>query len=203
MIKIIPAALSLLFTCICFAQEKQNEYGFTKGNTFLCFAGKYYYSKGDNYKSTAYNTNSFINYFPTDHIALGIGLSYGKIKAISYGPEAIISKTHEYSINMAGRYYFNPKSRLPVYLKLSSEFTGSRQQTKLLEDSIHQIYIFNQLGAGANYFLSPHVVLQIELPLVSHSHYIIKSTNTSNGATDDFSAGINLSEVYIGLAYKF
>ena len=88
-------------------------------------------------------------------------------------------------------------------MNVSTEFTNSRQQTKLLEDVIHQNYIYNQLGAGANYFLSSHFVLQIELPLLSHTHYIIKSTNTRNDTEDEFSAGINLSELYIGLAYKF
>nr|WP_322623938.1 outer membrane beta-barrel protein [uncultured Flavobacterium sp.] len=201
--KIIPAALFLLLTGVCFAQEKHNEYGFSKGDTFLSLKGSYYNSKGDNYKTTAYSISPLINYFPTDHIALGMGLSYGKQKAISYGPEAIIANTHQYAIYMAGRYYFNPKSRLPIYMNVSTEFTNSRQQTKLLEDVIHQNYIYNQLGAGANYFLSSHFVLQIELPLLSHTHYIIKSTNTRNDTEDEFSAGINLSELYIGLAYKF
>lgn len=159
--KIIPAALSLLLTGVCFAQEKQNEYGFNKGNTFVSLRGAYNYNKGNNYKNTGYSASPLISYFPTDHIALGIGLAYAKQKAISYGPETIVTNTHEYAIYMIGRYYFNPKSRLPVYMNLSSEFTNSRHQIKLLENVIHQNYIYNQLGAGINYFF--HLTLRCKL----------------------------------------
>lgn len=202
--KTLPAALLFLCTASGFAQESQKEYGFVKGDLFTSLTGNFGYQKNTYIKNNWYSITPSVNYMATDHIALTGVLEYFWQKNTTLGISEIVSKHHEYSVTMAGKYYINPQSQFAVYGMLLTRFTNSRHRSNIttMEQQIHQNLIHTAAGVGANYFLTSNISLQLELHPVRYTHYMVKSPVADN-VQDIFFVGIHSTDVAYGIAYKF
>lgn len=177
----------------------------------------YLFSKGDYYASGTINYSSFKNpessdtqrltlspsvgYFISNHFALNAGLIFASNNGQSNINNAE-SEDKTTGITLGSTYFFSPKKQFTFSVKLEGVFSKRNVSlTNSFDGDINSTQVI--LSPGFNYFISEHFALQLSTGALSY----VKS-NTDNTSLDsfnfsEFGANLSLSNIGLGVIYKF
>lgn len=211
--KIILSAVALMAFSLSNAQEDASGTGFSQGDVFLSGSAGFSSTKTGDAESSVFNIIPRAGYFVSSNIAVGLQAGYSKDATTSIGPvtgQLLDTDITTVEIGAFGRYYFTPAGNFSLFADLSASYgTVTREQDGAtgpgpgdivtVEDKFNGF--FAGFAPGVNYFISDHFALEATFGVLSYS--TIKPDADGADSTDNFDIGLNLSDVNLGLIYKF
>ncbi|MES2812084.1 MAG: outer membrane beta-barrel protein [Bacteroidota bacterium] len=202
--KLLLTAVAVFAFGFANAQEASKE-GFAKGNMFLSGTASFGTEKNDGYKITEYTVAPKFGYFVSNNIALGLGLEFGNGKIDVDGDTVAENKTT--SFGAFGRYYIKTAKFAP-FAELNVNYaTTSNEWIDLFGtptgfgtgDDINTLSV--NVAPGFNYFISDNFALETSVGILGYSSS--KADVDGAEASNKFNIGLNLSNINLGLIYKF
>ena len=208
--KKLVLSLSALFAFgLASAQETSTSgEGFTKGDTFISGGIGFSSQKsGENDKSNQFNISPRAAYFITSNIALGVRLNYSHRKIDSFfDTGAAIQKDNSLSAGVFGRYYVTPANKFSFFAQLGADYISTKSTLRGYNYNMD----YKTKGVGItlspaiSYFISDHFALEALFGVLSYNSY--KPNNDAairEPSTNSFNANLDLSNINLGLVYKF
>ncbi|MGY8933890.1 MAG: outer membrane beta-barrel protein [Flavobacteriales bacterium] len=137
--------------------------------------------------STAYEISPSVGYFLSDNMALEAGLSFS---------DGFDDNTASWGANLGVRYFFSAAT--PFSFTVGAGLTYS-------SDKLGEDFTYNTIGfaivPGINYFVSDAFALRASVGNIGFE----SGQASTDGAKADtaFQVGLDLSDILIGLTYKF
>ena len=188
--KIILTAVAVFAFSFANAQDAKS-FGFAKGDSYVQGSVN---STSQSLGGSSSSSSSFapsVGYFLTDNIALSGGFSTStadggaKASAFGIGAAYVFNAKNQFSTEVSLGLAFGSGNRVTVG---STTFAGDYKSTVL------------QLGYGANYFVSSHFVVSAEIAAIRYSSL---KADAGGDALNTTSIGLDMSNISLGLAYKF
>lgn len=180
------------------AQETETV-GFAKGNTFITGAVGFGTQKTGDVKSNDFTISPSVGHFITPNIALGARLGF---ENTTNDNGTIESKSNTFSAGVFGRYYWMPASRFSLFAELGADYANSTFESGVAGDDKDKANGFGiEFAPGISYFLSNHFALEAKWGVLGYSS--VKPDVDGATATNRFGFGVNLSDINLGLVYKF
>ncbi len=184
-------------TILCFtyanAQDETGQ-GFTKGDYFI--SGSFGFnssSTGDN-KSSSFTISPRVGYFVSENIAIGARVGY---QTFSQEFGAIETDVNTLTIGGFGRYYFTPTSKFSIFGELGVDYQSINSDNGTTDTTTNGFGL--GVRPGISYFLSTDFALEMTWGVLSYA-----TANPEEGeSTDNFSIGLDLDNINLGLVYKF
>ncbi len=178
------------------AQEEAKGEGFSKGDVFI--SGSVGFSSNDN-KATGVKTDMFnvtprAAYFVTENIAVGLSLGFAQTKEAD-------DKATEFKVGAFGRYYFTPASKFSVFGQLGFDYFNNKVETSTPLGSVEaKSNGFDvAVAPGVSYFVSKNFALEATFGRLGY-----RTSKPDGGeATNNFGLNVDLSNINLGLVYKF
>ncbi len=211
--KLLLSALAVCAFTFSNAQEEKTEGtgGFAQGDMFISGSFGINSFKQDDFKSSEFSIAPSFNYFVSDNIAVGakVGFASSKDAIISEfqgidlgGDFAASYNTIEFGA--MGRYYFTPANQFSLFGQLGLDY-GISTITELDGMDIDEDNKFNSLniglGLGMNYFVSSNFSLEAGIGVLGYNTSKLDADGAE--AANTFSFGANLTDITLGVNYKF
>lgn len=180
-------------------KESTGGKGFASGDVFISgTVGIHSESEGD-VKFNAFTIAPKVGFFVTENIAIGGKLGFTSAKAEA--PLTEDEKYTEFSIGAFGRYYATPASDFSFFAELGADFSNTKSEQAPAPD--YKTTGFNiGLAPGVSYFISENFALEASIGVLNYNTN--KPDNGGNpDSTDTFDLNLNLTDVNVGLVYKF
>ena len=180
------------------AQETETV-GFAKGNTFITGAVGFGTQKTGDVKSNDFTISPSVGHFVTPNIALGARLGFDNT---TNDNGTIETKTNTFSAGVFGRYYWMPASKFSIFAELGADYSNSSFDSGVAGDEKDKANGFGiEIAPGISYFLSNHFALEAKWGVLGYNS--VKPDVDGATATNRFGFGVNLSDINLGLVYKF
>lgn len=203
--KLLLTAIAVFAFGFANAQEstESSNGGFSKGDVMLSggigFGSR---SQGD-IKDNGFQVSPKVGYFITDHIVGGISLGYATLKSESNGLNPT-RNLNTISYGVFGRYYTTPAKQFSFFGEIhANAFSSKTKITNNFPDFPQERKVTGfQVGIapGISYFVSKHLALETSIGLLEYSNENPDGPADSRNSID---VGLNLSNVNLGLVYKF
>jgi hypothetical protein len=178
--KIILTAAAVFAFSFANAQEAKS-FGFAKGDVYVSGSIS---SSSETDKDSETTFAPSVGYFVSDNISLAANL------AISNNGDNDKSTT----IGLGAAYVFNAGNQFSSQIGLNLGFGNNDAVIDSKSTEVSLIY-------GINYFVSSHFALTADLAPLS---YVSRKDDVAGAkAVNTTSIGVNLSNISLGLAYKF
>ncbi len=167
--------------------------GYNKGDFFVSGSFGYIAKDTGASKDGTFGFAPSLGYFIKDKIALGVSLGFKNTSSTPNGGSS--SSVSEFGVGIFGRYYMKPSSQFSLFGQAGIEFASQNQSGG--GNSLTRFGV--AFKPGLNYFVSERFSLEATFGEVGF-------TNRSGGggnSTTDFNFGLNLTQLGIGLNYKF
>jgi hypothetical protein len=204
--KIILSAAALFvfgFASAQDAKESTGGKGFANGDIFVSGSVGFNSDKtpgvDDDVKTTSFNISPKVGFFVTDNIAVGGKVGFTSEKTdFGSGDDATSDK---FSIGAFGRYYATPTSDFSVFAELGFNYNTSNENAGTGGDDFKVNGFDIALAPGVSYFISSNFALEASIAALSYE----TSKPDADGAenTTDFGLNVDLSNISLGLVYKF
>jgi outer membrane protein len=196
--KIILSIVAVLGLGFANAQDTP-EGGFANGDAFISGGFGFGSSKTGDAKENSFTITPSVGFFVTPNIALG-----GKLGYVSRTKDngTIENKDNTFSVGVFGRYYTTPASKFSIFGELGVEY-----QTRTIGDDVKdskdlKVNGFGiELAPGVSYFLSKSFALEAKWGILGYN--TAKADVEGAKANNDFNIGLDLSDITLGLVYKF
>jgi len=192
--KVLLSAVALLAFGFANAQEEEKgNGGFSKGSMFVSGTVGYDSAKFGDAKSNELTFSPAFGYFVTENIALGARLD------VASGENYAETKTSTFGAEVFGRYYFTPASQFSVFGEAAVGFGSSKDEYAGGGEDKYNTFGINA-GVGVSYFLNSNWAIEAGWGALGYN------TEKQDGADDSenkFNLGLNLSNINLGLVYKF
>ena len=183
-----------------------NEAGFSTGDIFVTGSVGFSNSKVENLSTDSFTFSPKAGYFINDNIALGITVGYSKAENL-FNNYDITETVTTMQTGAFGRYYFMPANRFSVFTQLSLNYiVEDIDYSGLNILSTYTSRGFNVAFApGINYFISNRFALEANFGIIEYTS--LKTENpgimSDDISSNSFSLGLNMTNINIGLLYKF
>lgn len=195
--KILFSVSTLLAFGVMSAQEEPATTGFKQGDALITGSVSFNSQKQGDAKNTSFSIAPSAAYFVTSNIALGVNIGYrhSKSKVDNTDNESTFNSI---SPGIFGRYYFTPANKFSLFADVETAYVSTKSETNSGVD--YKTTGFSaSAGPGFNYFLTNHLALETVFGVLSYG-----SQKPENGdSTSNFSVNLNLSNIYLGVVYKF
>ncbi|MFL0123402.1 outer membrane beta-barrel protein, partial [Tenacibaculum maritimum] len=182
------------------AQEKEKaKGGFEKEDWYVTgTAGYSSETKGGlDVSATEFTFSPSAGYFITDNIALELGLTFKSITVPAGLNERI---TNSFGVVAGGSYFFTPKKDFSFVVGAGVSYSSNSLETNKIKES--DVATFGiVVSPGVNYFLSESFALRASIGALSYSNEKMEAPNDSTAT--GFGFNLNLSDIKLGLTYKF
>lgn len=193
--KLLVASAVALFATVS-AQETSTE-GFAQGDTFITGAVGFGSEKTGDEKGNTFTIAPSAAYFITSNVALGARVGYTNNK-VEEGNDEV--KTDAFSAGVFGRYYWMPASKFSIFAELGANYRTA--STKVTGSDKFKANGFGiEFAPGINYFLNKNFALEAKWGVIGYNS--VKPDVDGATATNSFNIGANLSNINLGLVYKF
>ncbi|RTY89661.1 outer membrane beta-barrel protein [Flavobacterium sp. GT3R68] len=181
--------------------ESTGGKGFSSGDIFMSGSvGISSTSEGDD-KFNSYTVSPKLGFFVSDNIAIGAKIGFTGTKTEDASPLVEDIKTSELSLGAFGRYYTTPASDFSFFAELGANFTNSKIEENGAPDDKETGFNI-AFAPGVSYFISNNFALEASIGVLSYDTN--KPDNGGNpDSTDTVNFGLNLSDISLGLVYKF
>ena len=185
------------------AQETSTE-GFAKGNTFITGAVGFGSTSEGDAKFNEFTISPSVGYFVTPNIAVGarVGLTTTKDSDKVAG-ETFEEKSNLFTAGLFGRYYWMPASKFSIFAELGADYGTEKvtRDTPVGESELKYNGFNIGFAPGVNYFLSSNFALEAKVGVLGYKS--VKPDVDGAESADNFSLGLNLNDISLGLVYKF
>lgn len=196
--KILLSVSALLAFSVMSAQEETPTTGFSKGDAFISGTVGFSTQKQGDVKNNSFTVAPSVGYFVSENIALGVSILYTQSKYNIDDVANSESTTSTFNPSLFGRYYFTPASKFSVFGHLQAGYVSGKTESN--GGGEYKNDGFNAMaGAGLNYFISDHLALETVFGAINYSSYKYDGGQKNS----NFGINLNLSNVYLGLVYKF
>lgn len=178
------------------AQETETV-GFAKGNTFITGAVGFGSEKTGDEKENTFTIAPSAAYFITSNVALGARVGYANTK-VEEGNDEV--KTDAFTAGVFGRYYWMPASKFSIFAELGANY-GTTSTKVTGSDKFKSNGFGIEFAPGINYFLNKNFALEAKWGVLGYNS--VKPDVDGATATNNFGFGVNLSDINLGLVYKF
>jgi hypothetical protein len=208
--KILCSVAALLAFGFAYAQNEPVTSGFKAGDIFISGAVGFGTTKTGDVKSNNFNVSPRAAYFVNNNIAVGVDIGYSHTKEEGPSFNGLSGnyelKNNSFNAGLFGRYYFTPATKFSFFGQLSAGFITTKGEESG-SDVEYKTNGFNAgLSGGISYFLSDHFALETSIGLLNFNTRKPKqespSGNYTGDSTDNFTLGINLTNISLGLVYK-
>ena len=179
------------------AQETSE--GFAKGSTFVTGAVGFGSSSYDEAKTSGFTFSPSVGHFVSENIAVGARLGFSNLTEDD-GEDKI--KSNEFSAGLFGRYYWMPASKFSIFAELGVDYMNTSEDSGVSGAEKFKTNGFGfAFAPGINYFLNNHFALEAKWGVLGFNS--VKADVEGAKATNNFNLGVNLSNINLGLVYKF
>ena len=213
--KIILSAVAIFAFGIASAQDANGGMetpsstgSFAKGDIFMTGSVGYEGTSQGDFQINKFNFMPKLGFFVTDNIAIGVqfgyeGSSNNDLSDVVFEDGAEV-KTNELSIGVFGRYHFTPANQFSFFTELGFSYVSKTTEVDnpiSVDMEIKSPGFEVALRPGVNYFISNNFALEASVGVIRYE----TSKDDFEGAEsrDTFELGFNLSQINIGLLYKF
>lgn len=185
------------------AQEVETV-GFNMGDTFITGSVGFSNQTTGDIKNNTFTIAPSVGYFVNSNMAIGarVGFTSSNDKNTVATVETS-DKDNTFAVGAFGRYYWMPASRFSVFGELAANYANTKNTLKAGNVSTEsKADGFNfAFAPGINYFLSPNFAVEATWGVLNYSS--VKPDVDGATATDNFSVGLDLNNIALGLVYKF
>jgi hypothetical protein len=201
--KIILSAAALFvfgFASAQDAKESTGGKGFANGDVFVSGSVGFNSSSTGDFSSSSFNIMPKVGFFVTENIAVGGQIGYISTTADIFDDvegDIVESKTNTFSVGGFGRYYATPASDFSFFAELGINYMSTNYDLADYKESGFGI----ALAPGVSYFISSNFALEASIAALSYS----TSKPDFDGAenTNNFGLNVDLTNINLGLVYKF
>ena len=177
------------------AQETSE--GFVKGNTFITGAVGVTSTKTGDFKESGFTISPSVGHFVSENIAVEARLGFNNVTEDD-GEDKV--KTNTFSAGLFGRYYWMPASKFSIFAELGVDYANASVDNGVTDKLKANGFGF-EFAPGINYFLNNHFALEAKWGVLGYN--TVKPDVDGAKATNNFNFGVNLSDINLGLVYKF
>ncbi len=177
------------------AQETSE--GFVKGNTFITGTVGVTSTKTGDFKESGFTISPSVGHFVSENIAVGARLGFNNVTEDD-GEDKV--KTNTFSAGLFGRYYWMPASKFSIFAELGVDYANASVDNGVTDKLKANGFGF-EFAPGINYFLNNHFALEAKWGVLGYN--TVKPDVDGAKATNNFNFGVNLSDINLGLVYKF
>jgi len=178
------------FFAFCFAKAQENKessFGFTKGDVFVTGSFSNSVNGSENAKVIF---KPSIGFFVSDNVSIIANYliaKNGNNRSDGYG--------------LGGAYNFNPEKQFSSHIGISGTTVTSTMEEMISGTLKSTNYKTSKisLGFGVKYFVSNHFAFVADVAFLNYSSDSIDGGTDVNSTT----IGLNMSNIDLGLAYKF
>ncbi|WP_306353875.1 outer membrane beta-barrel protein [Flavobacterium sp. '19STA2R22 D10 B1'] len=190
-----------------FANAQEDNAGFSKSDTFVTGSVGFNSQKTGDLKTNGFTFTPKVGYFVTENIAVGVGLGITTSKTDRPFAGIDERKTTVFSAEVFGRYYMSPASKFSLFGELAVGF-GNTKIKDITSTPLGSLSTesknngFNVgFAPGVNYFIAKNFALEATFGVLSYN----SSKPDVDGAesTNKFDIGLKMSDIKLGLVYKF
>ena len=135
----------------------------------------------------------------SENIAVGARLGFSNLTEDD-GEDKI--KSNEFSAGLFGRYYWMPASKFSIFAELGVDYMNTSEDSGVSGAEKFKTNGFGfAFAPGINYFLNNHFALEAKWGVLGFNS--VKADVEGAKATNNFNLGVNLSNINLGLVYKF
>lgn len=177
--------------------------GFANGDVFLTGSVGFSSSKTGDFKASTMDLSPSAAMFVSDNIAIGLRLGYGTEKLDFDGVDVA---NNTLSVGAFARYYATPASNFSVFGELGFNYKSSDNEFGVFEGELVPADFKTTgfeiaLRPGVSYFISNNFALEASIAALSYNTE--KPDGDGAESTDTFQFGVNLTNINLGLIYKF
>jgi len=186
------------------AQEKEEFGGFEKGDIYISGSMSYSSQKLKNEEFDFEDSDDMltmapaIGFFVDDNIAIEFSAVYGNSSVPDYYDGELRYTT--IGAGVGGYYYFTPESKFSFFTGAGLAYATTFTEVNGIESDNKQRQFSFVVTPGVNYFVSENFSLRASLGALSYS---VASYSESDYVSSSFNLNLNLSEVNLGVTYKF
>ncbi len=208
--KIILSAAALFVVALSSAQETStntgggDDLGFAKGDIFMSGSIGYRGESTGDFKFNQFNISPRLGFFVSDNIAVGAMIGYESTTNDTF--IEVLDDSAEITENMLtlgafGRWYASPASQFSFFAELGLNYNTMNSETEGIDGELKANGFEIALTPGVSYFISTNFAMEASVGVLSYE----TSKPDADGAesTDTFELGFNLSQINLGLVYKF
>lgn len=187
--KIILTLGAVLAVSFANAQDKKDSgMGFAKGDAYLMASARSSSVSGGGDSTIEFSPS--LGYFLSNNVSLGARFSSEKIGDVK-----------ESSFGLMAAYHFNAGNQFSshVFLDLGMGSGTAMDATSMTLGDYKTTAL--SLGYGVKYFVSKHLVLNADIAALNYSS--AKEDVAGAKAVNSTTVGLNMSDINLGLAYKF
>jgi len=204
---VVLAFMSLVGITTVRAQGNSNSSapgdGFSLSDIFVSGTIAFGNSSSGGFDSNQFNFSPQLGYFVDDNFAIGGRLGYTSSTSESpsfIDPTATVEDTATtLSLSFFGRYYFTPSNKFSFFGEIEPGIFNSKRESGQLETKGNGWFI--NLSPGINYFLSNHFAIEASVGLLGYNTFELDVDNADTQS--NFNIGVNLSDINLGLLYRF
>lgn len=200
--KVFLIALVVFSATMANAQEKHVNGNFEKDDIYI--SGSLGFNNnstsslaGQDVVTSAFTFSPSIGYFISENIALKLGLSIGNTSSEFGGQD---TETGVFGINLGGVYFFSPEDNFSFILGADVFYSSASQEVAGVKQPDTNAFGL-LVSPGVNYFISESFALRASVGTLSY--YSSKIDFNGAPSTNNFSLNVNLSNINLGLTYKF
>ncbi|HEX8574798.1 MAG TPA: outer membrane beta-barrel protein [Flavobacterium sp.] len=201
--KIILSIVAVLGLGFANAQDTATEGGFANGDAFISGGFSFGSTKNGDFKESSFQIAPSVGFFVTPNIALGGRVGYASESENDLVGASLVETTvSTFGVGVFGRYYTTPASKFSIFGELGFVYETAKvgDDSPGSEDSKANGFGI-ELAPGVSYFLSKNFALEAKWGVLGYSS--AKADVEGAEATNNFSIGLNLSDISFGLVYKF
>jgi len=202
--KIILSAAALFVFGFASAQDATttgggDAKGFANGDIFMSGSIGFSSAKTGDFKTNSFTVAPKVGFFVSENIAIGGALGYTSSKVDDgVGEDA---ENNTLSVGAFGRYYTTPASDFSFFAELGFNYNSTTSNDGTGGEDFKVNGFDVALSPGVSYFISSNFALEASIGALSYE----TSKPDFDGAedTNTFGLNLNLTDVMVGLVYKF
>lgn len=203
--KIILSIAAVFAFGIANAQETTTEggKGFSNGDIFMSGSVGFNSSKTGDFTASNFEVAPSIGFFVSENIAVGLRLGFGNEKLDFDGEDV---KNNTFSAGAFGRYYWTPQNDFSLFGELSFMYNSTDNEFAVVDGELVAAD-FKTTGfeiavrPGVSYFISSNFAMEATIGSLGYSTE--KPDFDGAESTNNFGLNVDLTDVTIGLVYKF
>ncbi len=200
--KLLLSAAAVFAFTYANAQETTSTGGFSTGDVFISGSVGFGSEKTGDFKTNEFNFSPRVGYFVSENIALGVALGYSSVTADEEfaGLGIFETKTTAFEVGAFGRYYFMPSNQFSLFTQLGVNYGTAKLEVD--SEEVSKVNGFNvEFAPGVSYFISEHFALEASFGILSYT--TVKPDADDADSTNTFQFGLDMSDINLGLVYKF
>ena len=175
------------------AQENEVIGGFANGDVYVTGEVDVSTWKYDDFKSNSFRFSPSVGYFATENIAIEASLIIGSSEDVNENEQKSFGGA------LGATYFFSPANQFSFNLGFGLAYLSNKVDQAGGESTSNTFVV--AVSPGINYFVSDSFALTASVGALSYA----SSKGDWNGAeaANSFNLNLNLSDINMGLIYKF